>query len=203
MSHIGKFQRSLDELFRQRTHWLRKSLGASNPGQPPRMTRAKVDTAIDKLQTLASNALASKLAKEEFKEHTQANRWCKVKGRGFREKRKNFQHWLETQLPDVKGYVYSFWNQDKKCVYVGRTGNGGTRPTSHFEKVWFPPVRRIKIYPTDSISQLPKLECLAQHYFQPKENTNKAATKKWTKACPLCEVHQLIEEELRRIFRLR
>ncbi len=71
------------------------------------------------------------------------------------------------------------------------------------DKFWFSGVRRVKIFAVNGRSQIPKLECLAIHDFQPTSNKNKAAKKKWTKACPLCKVNKHIKDELRSIFRLK
>jgi hypothetical protein len=50
---------------------------------------------------------------------------------------------------------------------------------------------------------VPKLECLAIHRFRPRENGMKASIPKWAKKCPVCVAHELIADELRRIFALR
>jgi hypothetical protein len=113
-----------------------------------------------------------------------------------------FEKWFKEKFPRLKNYVYVFWGNKKKCLYVGKTGKGGSRISSHFIKHWFGSTRRIDIF-SSTASQIPKLECLAIHHFEPVYNKNKAATKNWTKKCPLCTIHKDIEKELRKIFRLR
>ncbi|MBI1807002.1 MAG: GIY-YIG nuclease family protein [Ignavibacteria bacterium] len=203
MAFSKEFERQLDKLFLQRTHWLRNEVGLKKVGKPPIFDRSKVDKAIERLQLIASNALSSKLAKKEFNHFVSKRKNYLIKGRGPEAKKELFEIWFSKHFPKSKGLVYAFWGKKGKCIYVGRTGSHGSRPSSHFEKYWFPAVRRAKVFSVDGKSQIPKLECLAIHHFQPSRNKNKASTGKWTKACPLCETHKHIRKELRSIFRLR
>lgn len=172
-------------------------------GKPPNFSRKKVGAGIGKLQELASNAFAGKLAKLEFNEHVASRKNYHVKGRGPDDKKTKFEKWFSHRFGKPKGLIYAFWGNHKKCIYIGRTGAHGSRPSSHMEKYWFSGVKRVTIFVVRGKSHIPKLECLAIHHFQPTRNKNKAATKRWTKACPLCKKHQHIESELRDIFRFR
>lgn len=203
MAFSKSFERELDSLFRQRTHWLRRKLGAKGAGKPPEFGRGKIDAGITKLQAIASDGLARKLAKAEFDEHVAAQKNYRIKGRGPEDKKAEFEKWFATHFHKRKGLIYAFWGRKKKCIYIGRTGARGSRPSSHFEKYWFSDVKRVTIFSIGGKRHIPKLECLAIHRFQPTRNKNKAATKKWTKACPLCTTHKYIEGELRNIFRFR
>ena len=203
MAFSKTFERELDSLFRKRTEWLRRELGARRVGKPPEFSRKRVNTGIEKLQKIASDALAHKLAKSEFNEHVTSRRNYHVRGRGYEEKKETFDKWFAANFKKIKGLIYAFWGNRNKCIYIGRTGSHGSRPSSHFEKFWFAGVKRVTIFAIRGKSHIPKLECLAIHHFQPLRNRNKASTKKWTKACPLCTTHKYIENELRDIFRLR
>jgi hypothetical protein len=203
MAFSKRFERELSGLFDQRTVWLRSKLGNQGVGKPPTFGRKKVDAGIMKLQEIASAALAHKLAKSEFDEHVTCARSCHVKGRGYEKKRENFEYWFNANFQKRKGLIYAFWGNRNKCIYIGRTGSHGSRPSSHFDKFWFSQVKRVTIFIIKGKSHIPKLECLAIHRFLPTQNKNKAATKKWTKACPLCTTHKYIENELRNIFRFR
>jgi hypothetical protein len=202
MAFSKSFEDELNKLFGQRTDWLRRKLGTSKAGKPPMFSRKKVDSGIRRLQAIASSALAGKLARSEFDEHVPSPRNYHIKGRGPGDKKEQFERWFSAHFGDKKGFIYAFWG-NKKCIYVGRTGAGGSRPSSHMKTYWFSGVRRVTIYAVSRRSHIPKLECLAIHRFQPTQNKNKAATRKWTKACPLCTTHKYIESELRDIFRLR
>jgi hypothetical protein len=203
MAFSKSFEWELDRLFRQRTHWLRRELGAKGAGKPPEFGRRKVNAGITKLQTIASDGLAHKLAKVEFEEHVSDKKNYHVKGRGPEDKKAKFEEWFAIYFHKRRGLIYAFWGNENKCIYIGRTGPHGSRPSSHFDKYWFSSVKRATIFSIGKKSHIPKLECLAIHRFQPTQDKNKAATRKWTKACPLCTTHKYIEEELRSIFRFR
>jgi len=203
MAFSKTFDRRLSQLFQQRTDWLRRKLGTRRPGKPPAFGRRKVDDGIYDLQQIASDAFAKKLAKAQFTEHVHFQKNYHVRGYGRRGKRKKFEDWFYGYFPKTTGLIYAFWGKHGKCIYIGRTGARGSRPSSHFEKYWFSRVRRITIFEVNGRRHVPKLECLAIHSYQPAYNRNKAATKKWTKSCPLCDTHKHIEGELRDIFRFR
>lgn len=204
MSRAVEFKRELDRLFRRRTHWLRTALDGAKPGVPPRFRRSHVDKAIDELQGLASEALADSLARDEFESGVRFRRSWHVKrgkGRGYDEKRGAFNAWFDEQV-GIGSCIYVFW-YGPDCVYVGKTVNGATRPSSHFDKVWFQSVTRIDVYATRGKRVLPALECLAIHRFQPRVNRFRPAAHKWTRRCSLCDTHRWIEQEVRSLFRLR
>src|SRR5271166_387147 len=159
MAFSRAFNGVLDSLFRQRTHWLRKELGKTGAGKPPSFGRKKVSAGIRKLQDIASDALTHRLAKSEFDQHVPAPTNYQVGGRGAKEKKARFEEWFSERFGRRKGFIYAFWRR-KKCLYVGRTGSRGSRPSSHMDKFWFPSVSRITIYAVSGRSHIPKLECL-------------------------------------------
>jgi hypothetical protein len=203
MAFSRTFERELHHLFDQRTHWLRRRLGVRGAGKPPQFGRNKVNAGIRRLQVTASDALAHKLAKAEFDEHVSSRKNYHIRGRGPLDKKGKFEIWFVSHFQKRTGLVYAFWGSHKKCIYIGRTGPSGSRPSAHFEKSWFSGVKRATIFSIRGNSHVPKLECLAIHRFRPTRNKNKAATKKWTRACPLCTTHKYIESELRKIFRFK
>ena len=201
---ILAFRRELDRLYRKRTHWLRASVEGSRPGQPPTLSRRTVRDSIERLQDLASDALAERLARREFETAVVARKsWHpkRGKGRGSDRKREAFNRWFDERL-GLGTYVYVFWRK-RLCVYVGKTGRSGRRISSHFEKHWFSGVTRVDVYRVSGRRVLPALECLAIHRFRPARNKFRAERKKWTRSCGLCAVHREIDRELRTIFKLR
>lgn len=199
-----EFERELWSLFNARTHWLVAAVKGPPSGKPPIFSRKRVTEAIERLQDLASKCVADDLAEEAFNELVDEKwQWhvTPSKGWGWREKREIFNDWFEDNIP-YPNCVYIFWG-DGICRYVGRTRGGRDRPRSYFEKRWFPRVKRIDIYSTRRPSELPKLECLAIHRFEPTYNRRLASTRKWTKRCPVCELHDSIRYELRDIFGIR
>lgn len=203
MSKKKEFLRELDRLYERRTRWLRSVVGDKRPGPLATFARKDVNEGIAHLQSITSDAFATKLAKQEFAEYAPTKRAWQVKGHGYERKRELFDTWFEKKFGDHRNCVYVFWGKKRRCIYVGRTYGGKNRPRSHFDKGWFGRVKRIDIYPVRLASQLPKLECLAIHRFWPKENKQRAAREKWTKKCPMCRIHRDIHREVRRIFRLR
>lgn len=202
MAYKKRFSQELDKLFKKRTHWLRSCIGYNKPGAPPTLSKKTIEKAIINLQEIASQTLANKLAKREFEKYTIDKKSWRIKGHGIDEKRRLFEGWYENKLQQKQNCIYIFWDK-KKCVYVGRTGQGGSRPSAHFEKYWFLQTKRIVIYTITHRSQISKLECIAIHHFCPSRNKYKPATIKWNKQCPLCKIHRNIKEELHKIFRLK
>src|SRR5947207_5250489 len=91
MAFSKSFERELDDLFVRRTHWLRQELGRKGAGKPPQFSRRTVNDAIANLQVIASDALADKLAKEEFENHVTWKKNYQIAGRGVAEKKKRFE----------------------------------------------------------------------------------------------------------------
>lgn len=202
MSVKKAFISELDKLYRDRTHWLRLVIGDKTLGRPPKVNRKRVSKSIEQMQNLASIAFAKKLAKNEFKKFSpQKQAWPK-KGWGPKKQKDLFNDWFKMNLADNRNFVYVFW-KNKKCIYVGRTGSRGSRPTDHFGYTWFLSITRADIYPVKQRSQLPKLECLAKHRFLPSRNAIRPAKEKGAKKCPMCKKHKDIHDELRDMFRLK
>jgi hypothetical protein len=199
-----QFESELDKLFRLRTLWLRRALGARVPGKPPVFNKAKRKRSIEKLQELATQALSEKAARTEFNKTIDKKlQWHPKRGKGWgrKDKKRKFKDWFESKIP-YSNCIYIFWAGDR-CIYVGRSIHGKGRASSHFVKHWFGSVTRIDVYSTSMASEIPKLECLAIHRFEPRENTNRSARVKGTKKCPVCVVNKEIKTELRSIFRFR
>lgn len=201
MAYLTAFEKKLDQLFFDRTFELRSKLGMKKCGPKPHLTKGKIDKAIRDLQDLASNILAKDYQKKEFEENAEPKTRRKIIGRGWKNRKKAFEQWFENNFRKQNKLVYVFWN-NKKCVYVGRTGNGGSRPSSHFSRIWCH-VTWIDLYPVKSESNLAKLECLAIHRFEPSANTYLPSKKKWTKKCPLCDTHKQIKTDLKKIFKIK
>lgn len=202
MAYKKRFSQELDRLFKKRTHWLRSCIGYKKPGPPPLLSKKTIERSIEDLQDIASQALANKLAKAEFEKYTSDKKSWRIKGHGIDEKRRLFEKCYKKNFQPKQSCIYIFWNK-KKCIYVGRTGKGGSRPSSHFEKYWFLQAKRIVIHTITHKSQISKLECIAIHHFRPLKNKYKPAAIKWNKQCPLCKIHRNIKKELRKIFKLK
>lgn len=123
------------------------------------------------------------------------------KGHGIENKKRSFKDWYQTTIHG-SNCVYVFWSK-KKCEYVGRTGRGGSRPHSHFEKWWMWPVTRIDVYEIRIRRELPKAECLAIHIFEPRRNKVRSSRQKYASRCPVCYKTRTMRIMLGQIFKLR
>lgn len=195
---IAEFNRQLDAVFKRRTYWLRTEIGGRPAGAQLRFTKAKLDEAILKLQSLASEVIATDQAKKEFSDLVVKKKQWHIKGRGRPEKKSRFDTWISQNF-NHRNLIYIFWN-GRKCLYVGKTENGKGRPQDHFDKFWFSEATRIDIYAVQQKTQVLKLECLAKHRFLPSRNKIDPPTKKWYKKCPVCALHEQIYSEMRSIF---
>jgi hypothetical protein len=202
MSHQVKFNRRLDGMYRKRTGWLRSVLTKANPGPVPALNKNQRNRAIDRLQEIASDALAKKMARKEFKRSVEEKKTWMTKGRGIDKKREEFRAWARRKIDKHSGKVYILWH-DNKCCYVGRTRGRGSRPSQHFKNGWFKGTTRIDVYMAPKKGDIPSLECLAVHRFLPSRNKIKVAKENWTAKCPLCALHKKIKTELRHIYRFR
>jgi len=199
-----QFHRELDSLLERRTSWLRKVVDKGIKTKPKVFNKKRRRKGIRKLKLLATKCLASYLAKKEFKATIDKKKqWQCTRNKGWNrnDKRNHFNTWFAKNIP-YENCIYIFW-KGRRAEYVGRTLNGRGRPQSHFSEFWFNGTTRIDIYSTSQASQTPKLECLAIHRFEPKQNGQRASMPKWAKKCPVCKIHKLIEAELKDVFALK
>jgi hypothetical protein len=192
----------LDKLFAERTHWLRDLVRKRSPGRPPTFDRRKVDRRIALLREYAEKAIVKTEYKRDFSTlYDRRQSWHPRAGgrRSIEAKRKAFRKFWRTRIGG-KRFVYIFW-RDGDCIYVGRTRESGQRPQAHFKKPWFRSVSRIDLYVTNHVSGLPKLECLAVHWFQPARNKARPARRKWSKKCSIRKARR--RDDLKSIFKLR
>jgi hypothetical protein len=105
MAFSKSFELELNNLFLQRTHWLRQELGTGGAGKPPVFSRRKVGAGISKLQTIASDALAKQLAKLEFNEHVASRKNYHIKGYGPDDKKGKFEKWLTAHFKKRRSRV--------------------------------------------------------------------------------------------------
>jgi|ERR1044072_4004496 hypothetical protein len=197
------FERELLKLFRARTHELRSYMWPISGG-PPVLSKKKVTRSIQKLKNIAQeDYLKSKEARSILIDYAKKRQWHpkKGKGTGWLAKRRAFQEWYEQRIT-TRNCVYAFWRRSQ-CLYVGRTLNGKGRPTSHFEKHWFGQTTRIDIYGFDRKRDVPRYECMRTHQWGPSYPRNKPSKKRYSAHCPVCQGRRKIEDEVRRMFRLR
>ena len=198
------FDRTLQKLFTDRTHWLRAQVRTPKRGKAPGFNKKKVEKSIEKLKALATRCLLRGHAIDGLNQLYDLKKQWHVssgKGRGVDEKRKAFAAWFGKSI-HYKNCVYVFWAK-RRCRYVGRTLKGKNRPHSHFEKWWFPGVTRVDVYAARGKKNISKLECLTTHRFQPVYSKIKPSGLRWNTRCPICELHREIRSEVKSTFRLR
>jgi hypothetical protein len=198
-----KFDAELERLFDARMYNLRSEIWSAR-GAVPKITKAKIQNSISKLQNVAEEALlASRPSKKVFAGYDYKRQWHPKKNKGFGRpaKRASFKRWYEENIT-TKNCVYVFW-QKKKCLYIGRTLNGKGRPTNHFDKHWFGHATRIDIYAFDRKRGVPRFECMLTHRWTPSYSRMKPASKKFYTRCSVCDVRGDIKSEVKSLFRLK
>jgi len=185
-----EFEGTLNSAFKIRTAELRKSVGIKT-GKKRNLNQKEIK---EKLKGL-SIAIHEDEIKKLLKPHIQNKSIWVVEGWGAKNKVIAFKKWFKETNKDEKNFVYIF-NGEKQPIYIGRTQNGKSRPANHFVKHWFGGVKSIDIIPL-SKSRVPKIECLAIHYYRPSRNDMKHGSKqKYGRECFICKIHEKIDTDI-------
>ena len=198
----SEFNHELDRLYHIRTDRLRHMLGPKIKGKSPKFNRDIRNRVIENLKEITAEALVKDFTRKEIKRRVEKKRsWLITRGKGVNldAKKENFKEWYDKKCQGHRTCIYIFW-RGRKCLYVGKTQKGPNRIISHIYDKRFGNPSRITLYLTRAKRNLPILECLAIHNFNPRINKTKAAKKKFTAKCPLCKRTRQIEKDLRRIF---
>ncbi|MCF7902153.1 MAG: hypothetical protein K9M19_01890 [Candidatus Marinimicrobia bacterium] len=191
--HQRNFANILDEAFRVRTEQLRSMVGIKSG----RGRKKKLDRKIIKnqLKDLTIKIHFDKI-KKTLDQYLDKKVTWNVEGWGAKNKIRYFKIWFDEQFKKQDNFVYIFWSDQDRPLYVGRTQNGRARPVKHFEKHWFPATKKIDIIPTLK-SKVSQTECLAIHYFDPNWNSMKHGSKqKYSSDCFICKIHDKIDLEI-------
>ena len=197
----NQFNSVLGKLFAYRTDKLRRAVLKSKPGKPPSFNKNQVERTIKKLQELSISIRLDNLITEDNEKNIYKFEKWRCKGRGDDAKKAFFCDWYEDNII-YKNNVYIIWKR-KKCLYVGRTLNGKGRPQDHFSRKWFSNPTSIEIYSTSNWKEIPKLECLFWHRYNPIKNKNKPSIPTKAIPCPMCQITKYIRTEIKGIFNLR
>jgi hypothetical protein len=106
--------------------------------------------------------------------------------------------WAEEALDGP--IIYGFWKR-KQCLYVGK-GKSWRRLKDYQKHIYLREATRLNVFCVNG-RDIPMAECLAIHLYRPRDNVNRAANKKWSRACPICKKCKRLNRELRELFRLR
>lgn len=192
------YEKILQELHLRQTHEIGEFLQINKKVKKQKIDSKFLNSQIEQIQITITDTDVKHTYKDEFN-FIIKNR-CKIYGRGYLKKRELFKKWLDDQIIQTNNWIYIFWGLNKSCLYVGRTGNGGSRPASHFNKFWFTKAKFIDVYEIDNSNKLNKLECIAIHYFKPKYNRKKSARQERSHICPICDNQKYIAKQMKKIF---
>lgn len=198
---IRNFDSTLDQLFDHRTHWLKSLIRQKRPGAAPKFNRKKVQSAIDRLQSLAVEALLTSRLLRPLDDFFDRKKQWHIKGFGVQAKAKAFKTWYDQHI-DYQNCVYVFWDRNR-CLYVGRTLNGKGRPSSHFSKYWFKQATRVDVYCSSAKKRVPAFECRLTHEYEPSYSRIRPARSPFYWRCEICEAERHIRDEVKAIFALR
>ena len=97
-----------------------------------------------------------------------------------------------------KKLIYTLWNKNKECLYVGQTRRGLPEIVSKKEDLYKQAVR-LKIYSTIQ-KKLDRYEAIAYHVLTPKGRIkprfNEIHTKNAKKKCPFCRTERKVRAEI-------
>lgn len=198
----------LDLHYRQ-SHDLRVFLGTYKNSRKKVLSKTYFNDQVALLQYEITSTEVKNAYKSEFSDQNTLKLKWKIQGRGVITKKKNFKEWYDQKRDDefnwflrnrTENFIYIFWGNNKKCLYIGRTGKGGSRALSHFTKYWFSRATHIEIFHTSNSRRLNKMECLAIHYYQPSYNVVKSARQKSAHVCSICDHQKYIKSQMNKIY---
>lgn len=198
MSHAKAFTRKLDELWHRRTAPIRAHVRRRS-GVQKGLTKKKREAAIAELCQLAEQVICRRDAKKELESMVRQSRRTVVRGRGLESRFRNIKLWARQNLSGP--IIYSFW-RGNRCLYVGK-GKSWRRLGAYQKSIYLRDASTLRVKMVRSLSYLPKAECLCTHLYEPRDNRVKAASKTYSKKCPICRATKQIREEIRDLFRMR
>ncbi len=193
-----RFSRLLDELWQRRTGALRRLVPGAAKGKRKKFTKKKRDQLIDKILDAAHQALVRKHGWKEYRKATNRSRQRHIKGFGIKDRYQRIIRWAKK----IRGpIVYTFW-RGNKCLYVGK-GNTYRRLRNYKKSIYLKDADLLEVWPVISKKHLAKVECLAMHLFEPRDNVIGPARKKWERKCPVCKNLRKLKRELKSLFRMK
>jgi len=199
MTLENKFSQDLDRLWAIRTAEIRSLVVKRGVGKPAKFTKRIRQKRIERILDCASEILVKRDAERELNKVVDRRHLWHVKGRGLIERGANLIAWSAKKLTGP--IIYSFW-RNKKCLYVGK-GETAARLKNYEKSGYLLEGNGVEVFCLYSVGQLAKVECLATHLFNPRDQKVKPAKVKWGKKCPICVKHDTIRNDLNSLFRMR
>lgn len=198
MSYQKTYTRELQKLYLVRTKWLRELVGIKSKGRKTTFNKKFIKKSVNRLSEVLIKLKSKEYFEKAIDEHTYDMRYFHKKGHGHKQKVEKFKEWYHDKI-DYKYLIYIFWKKNR-CLYIGRTGRGGSRPVNHVGTHRTHGWTRVSIYLARSNSYLPMLECLAWYHFDPLHNACRPSIPKWARKCPMLEDLKELKEEINVLF---
>jgi hypothetical protein len=193
MKTESEFRRELKDLLFDRAHPIFRELGIKNISQNRHWTREYREERIKRLWDIAEKILLVK-AKAELKEYTYSRKLKNFRG-PKQDRGERLYSWAKDNFP--RGPIlYMFWKKDK-CIYVG-TGDSNYRIRDYKKSKYMDrsEADSLEIYSIRGNSNKSRVECLACHIHEPKDNQNSPSKTKYSKTCYICQKKKAIHSRL-------
>jgi len=201
MSFEKQFEKTLDELWKRRTSKIRSLVIHAGRGKRARFDRDIREKLLGDLLALSTQILLKrKDIQDKFEKGFGETRYHKIRGRGYLNRYRNIYEWAKTEFPR-DSLLYIFWKK-RTCLYVGKAPSY-LRLRAYKKSKYLKEATRIQIRLVPSKSELARQECLAIHYYNPKDNKNKPPKQPWGKSCPICSSHDTIRREILALFTMK
>jgi predicted GIY-YIG superfamily endonuclease len=189
----SEFRRELKNLLFDRAHPIFQELGIRKVSHQRDWTREYREERIQRLWNIALRILLPQ-AEKELKIYIHSRKLKNIRGRK-QERGQRLYSWAKDNFP--KGPIlYMFWKKDK-CIYVG-TADSNRRINDYKKSKYMDrsEADSLEIYSILGKSNRARVECLACHIYQPKENIKKPGKPKYSKKCYICYKRKGIHSSL-------
>lgn len=198
MARAKQLERLLEDTLERRREELLRVVLPGGKGRPKTLSRRMRDRRASELVQLAEEILVRRLGKRAFAARVYRRHLKHVRG-GDEKRFWQLYDWASRTMR--RPIVYSFW-QDHTSLYVGK-GASYRRLKNYRRTTLLRDADSVEIWEIRTRRLLPSSECLAIHYFVPLHNEYKAARRKWTSKCPVCEKKRDFKQQLKSLLRLK
>jgi hypothetical protein len=197
MKMESEFKRVLQKALFDRAHPIFRELGIRKVSQHQDWTREYREECVQRLWVIAEKMLLAK-AEEEFDRYVYGRRLKRIRG-PKQERGEQLYGWARDNFP-IGPILYIFWKKDK-CIYVG-TGENNYRIRDYKKSKYMDrsEADSLEIYSIHGKSNRARVECLACHIYNPKDNLNSPSKPKYSKACYICHKKKIIHSRLHELL---
>jgi len=199
MSYKKEFEKGLNNLWKYHRDNFLVILGGKRRRKMSRKGREKEIKNLSNL--VIETMIRNKKIKEEFSQTTERIKSLRIPKGNLRNRFNKFLQRATKKIHDRK-FIYIFWGNDKKCLYVGESKVGVGRLRGYRRSIIFKEARRTEIR-VPVPKGLTKLECMAIHILKPKYNEIRGPKTKYARKCPICKSTKRVKKELRNVFAIK